>query len=40
VGPTKQTGAVAAKIVASDLNRFLKGEKMLFVANPQVLSKS
>jgi D-3-phosphoglycerate dehydrogenase len=39
-GATKQTGAVAAKIVASDLNRFLKGEKMLFVANPQVLSKS
>jgi D-3-phosphoglycerate dehydrogenase len=39
-GATKQTGAVAAKIVASDLNRFLKGEKMMFVANPQVLSKS
>jgi D-3-phosphoglycerate dehydrogenase len=39
-GATKQTGAVAAKIVAADLNRFLKGEKMLFVANPQVLSKS
>lgn len=39
-GATKQTGAVAAKIVASDLNRFLKGEKMLFVANPQVLSNS
>jgi D-3-phosphoglycerate dehydrogenase len=39
-GATKQTGAVAAKIVAADLNRFLKGEKMMFVANPQVLSKS
>jgi D-3-phosphoglycerate dehydrogenase len=39
-GATKQTGAVAAKIVASDLNRFLKGEKVMFVANPQVLSKS
>jgi D-3-phosphoglycerate dehydrogenase len=38
-GATKQTGAVAAKIVAADLNRFLKGEKMMFVANPQVLSK-
>jgi D-3-phosphoglycerate dehydrogenase len=39
-GATKQTGEVAAKIVASDLNRFLKGEKMMYVANPQVLSKS
>lgn len=36
-GATKQTGVVAANIVASDLKRFLLGEKLLYVANPEVL---